>query len=109
MITGELKRQVDKIWDTLWTAGITSPVTVMEQITYLLFMKLLDDNQLVRESNANAFGTAVQDPVFKEGKCVIFEQPLIACDYERLRHEHHRSEKYGLILAETTSNRGAQW
>ena len=38
MITGELKRQVDKIWDTLWTAGITSPVTVMEQITYLLFM-----------------------------------------------------------------------
>ncbi len=43
MITGELKRQVDKIWDTLWTAGITSPVTVMEQITYLLFMKLLDD------------------------------------------------------------------
>ena len=30
MITGELKRQVDKIWDTLWTAGITSPVTVME-------------------------------------------------------------------------------
>ena len=57
----------------------------MEQITYLLFMKLLDDNQLVRESNANAFGTAVQDPVFKEGKCVISEQPLIACDYERLR------------------------
>ncbi len=43
MITGELKRQVDKIWDTLWTAGIISPVTVMEQITYLLFMKLLAD------------------------------------------------------------------
>jgi len=43
MITGELKRQVDKIWDTLWTAGITSPVTVMEQITYLLFMKPLAD------------------------------------------------------------------
>ena len=40
MITGELKRQVDKIWDTLWTAGITSPVTVMEQITYLLFSRI---------------------------------------------------------------------
>lgn len=34
----------------------------MEQITYLLLMKLLDDIQLARESNANAFGTAVQDP-----------------------------------------------
>ena len=85
MITGELKRQVDKIWDTLWTAGITSPVTVMEQITYLLFMKLLDDSQLARESNANAFGTAVQDPVFKGGVCVISEQPRIECEYDRLR------------------------
>lgn len=85
MITGELKRQVDKIWDTLWTAGITSPVTVMEQITYLLFMKLLDDSQLARESNANAFGTAVQDPVFKDGTCVISEQPRITCAYDRLR------------------------
>lgn len=85
MITGELKRQVDKIWDTLWTAGITSPVTVMEQITYLLFMKLLDDNQLARESNANAFGTAVQDPIFKDGICVISDQPRIECAYEKLR------------------------
>ena len=75
MITGELRRQVDKIWDTLWTAGITSPVTV----------KLLDDSQLARESNANAFGTAVQDPVFKDGVCVISEQPRIECEYDRLR------------------------
>lgn len=45
MITGELKNKVDNIWDTLWTGGITSPITVLEQITYLMFMKLLDDNQ----------------------------------------------------------------
>lgn len=47
MVTGELKK-TDSIWDTLWTAGITSPVTVLEQITYLMFMKLLDDNQWQR-------------------------------------------------------------
>lgn len=41
MITGELMNKVD----TIWTGGITSPITVLEQITYLLFMKLLDDNQ----------------------------------------------------------------
>ena len=46
MITGEMKNRVDSIWDTIWTGGITSPITVLEQITYLMFMKLLDDNQL---------------------------------------------------------------
>ena len=46
MITGELRYKVDSIWDTIWTGGITSPITVLEQITYLMFMKLLDDNQL---------------------------------------------------------------
>ena len=46
MITGEMKNKVDSIWDTIWTGGITSPITVLEQITYLMFMKLLDDNQL---------------------------------------------------------------
>ena len=53
MITGELRYKVDSIWDTIWTGGITSPITVLEQITYLLFMKLLDDNQL----NSNVDGS----------------------------------------------------
>lgn len=47
MITGELRSKVDSIWDTIWTGGITSPITVLEQVTYLMFMKLLDDNQLM--------------------------------------------------------------
>ena len=38
MITGEMKNKVDAIWDTIWTGGITSPITVLEQITYLMFM-----------------------------------------------------------------------
>ena len=53
MITGELWYKVDSIWDTIWTGGITSPITVLEQITYLMFMKLLDDNQL----NSNVDGS----------------------------------------------------
>ncbi len=53
MITGELRYKVDSIWDTIWTGGITSPITVLEQITYLMFMKLLDDNQL----NSNVDGS----------------------------------------------------
>jgi len=43
MITGELKSKVDKIWDTMWSGGISNPLSVIEQITYLLFIKRLDE------------------------------------------------------------------
>ena len=67
MITGEIKNQIDSIWDTFWTGGITNSITILEQMTYLFFMKMLDDAQKTKEANANAFGVAVKDPVFKEG------------------------------------------
>ena len=54
MVTGELRNKVDQIWQTIWTGGITSPITVLEQITCLMFMKLLDDNQLKVEAYARA-------------------------------------------------------
>lgn len=85
MITGSLKNKVDAIWDIIWTGGITSPITVLEQITYLLFMKLIDDNQLKREATANALGVKLENPVFKKGECVISEIPRIVCDYDKLR------------------------
>ena len=81
MITGELKNKVDAIWDTLWTSGITSPITVLEQITYLMFMKLLDDNQLKAEANAAVFGVTLKERVFEDGICVISETPHIETDY----------------------------
>ena len=43
MITGELKSQINAIWDAFWAGGIANPLEVMEQITYLLFIKRLDD------------------------------------------------------------------
>ena len=85
MITGEMKNKVDSIWDTMWTGGITSPITVLEQITYLLFMKLLDDNQLKAEANANVLGVPLKHKVFKDGICVISENPHIETDYTNLR------------------------
>ena len=85
MITGEMKNKVDSIWDTIWTGGITSPVTVLEQITYLMFMKLLDDNQLKAEANANVLGVELKNKVFKEGVCVISENPHVETEYKNLR------------------------
>ena len=57
MITGSLKAQVDKIWDSFWSGGISNPITVIEQFTYLLFMRQLDDRQIAAEKIATAFGS----------------------------------------------------
>ena len=56
MVTGETKNKVDRIWDSFWTGGITNPLTVIEQFTYLLFIKQLDDKQLTSEKEASILG-----------------------------------------------------
>ena len=61
------RSQIDAIWDTFWSSGITNPITVLEQMTYLFFMKMLDDSQLKREANAKVMGIKAKNLVFKEG------------------------------------------
>jgi len=95
MITGELRNKVDQIWQTIWTGGITSPITVLEQITYLMFMKLLDDNQLKAEANAAALGVKLKERVFKDGVCVISEEPHVEAPYADLRWSKFRNLEPG--------------
>ena len=64
MITGELKNKIDGMWDIFWSSGMTNPLTVIEQLTYLMFIKILDDNETRKESNAAIFGMEVEDPIF---------------------------------------------
>ena len=45
MITGSLKNQVDRVWDTFWSGGISNPMDMIEQFTYLLFIRQLDERQ----------------------------------------------------------------
>lgn len=52
MLTGELRNKVDRIWEVFWTGGITNPLEVIEQFTYLLFIKQLDDVETTKESEA---------------------------------------------------------
>lgn len=56
MITGELRNKIDKVWEIFWTGGITNPLSVIEQFTYLLFIKGLDDKQNDLELNAELLG-----------------------------------------------------
>lgn len=78
MITGELKNKIDGIWDIFWSSGLTNPLTVIEQITYLLFIKILDDNELRRESNAAALDVELVDP--------IFDNAHLNCRWNVFRH-----------------------
>ena len=48
MITGELRSKVDRIWGTMWVGGIANPLSVIEQLTYLLFIRRLDEIQTLR-------------------------------------------------------------
>jgi len=49
MITGEIKNKIDKIWTDIWAGGITNPLTVIEQLTYLMFIRSLDEKELENE------------------------------------------------------------
>jgi type I restriction enzyme M protein len=64
MITGELKSKVDSIWDTMWSGGISNPLSVIEQLTYLLFIKRLDELHTLKEAKAGRTGIPIEDPVF---------------------------------------------
>ena len=66
MITGELKSQIDKIWNDFWTGGISNPLTVIEQFTYLIFLKQLDDKQLLIEKEINLLGGTTKKHIYTQ-------------------------------------------
>ena len=59
MITGELRNKVDRIWEVFWTGGITNPLEVIEQFTYLLFIKQLDEVETRKEKEAHFFSSVL--------------------------------------------------
>ncbi|MGF3113382.1 type I restriction-modification system subunit M N-terminal domain-containing protein [Facklamia sp. P9177] len=80
MLTGELKNKVDRIWETFWTGGVTNPLTVIEQFTYLIFIKTLDDKQLQSEAEANILG--LEPKIIFKGNSKKYKNSF---DYEDLR------------------------
>ena len=67
MLTGEIRNQVDKIWDAFWSGGVSNPLSVIEQITYLLFIKRLDELQTLEENKAETLGIPIERRIFPEG------------------------------------------
>lgn len=68
MIAGELKSQIDRVWEAFWTGGLSNPLTVIEQMTYLLFIRRLDELQTQKEQKANLLKQEIEDPLFLPGE-----------------------------------------
>lgn len=65
MITGTIKNKIDKIWKDIWASGLTQPITVIEQITYLMFIRSLDQKDIDAEALENLTGQK-QNKIFPE-------------------------------------------
>ncbi|MEV0807333.1 class I SAM-dependent DNA methyltransferase [Micromonospora sp. NPDC050200] len=92
MITGELKSKIDRVWDAFWSGGISNPLEVIEQITYLLFIKRLDDLHILEEEKASRTGKPMERRIFPE-----------ACDdqgrkYDELRWSHFKDAAPGAMF-----------
>ncbi len=68
MITGDIRNRIDQVWNAFWAGGIANPIEVIEQITYLLFIRRLDDLETLEENKANRLKRAMERRVFPEGK-----------------------------------------
>ena len=68
MITGELRSKIDALWNTFWTGGISNPMEVIEQITYLLFLRRLDDLHTLEENKSARLKKPMARRIFPEGK-----------------------------------------
>jgi len=68
MITGAIKTQIDQIWNAFWSGGISNPLEVIEQITYLLFLRRLDDLHTLEENKAARLKEPMARRVFPAGK-----------------------------------------
>ncbi len=60
MITGELKNKIDSLWEIFWTGGLTNPLDVIEQMTYLMFIHDLDDTDNIHAKESAMLGLPFQ-------------------------------------------------
>lgn len=64
MLTGQQRNDIDRIWKEFWQNGMTDPLSIIKQITYLLFIRSLDRQQELKEKQANKLGVKINDPIY---------------------------------------------
>ena len=71
MITGELKNRIDSLWEIFWTGGLTNPLDVIEQMTYLMFIHDLDDTDNLRAKESAMLGLPHKS-IFADEVTILF-------------------------------------
>jgi len=66
MLTGKIRNQIDQVWEMFWTGGVANPISVIEQISYLLFIRRLDELQRTAERRSQATGLPLNNPTFAD-------------------------------------------
>lgn len=95
MITGTLKSQIDQIWQTFWEGGVTNTITVVEQLTYLIFIKNLDEIETRNERMAKRLKTEFT-PIFNENQQNFRWKNLKEMNVQE-RHEIFSNTKDGVF------------
>jgi len=85
MLTGDLRTRIDAVWDSFWSGGISNPLEVIEQLTYLLFIKALDERQTLAENKANRTGQPIDVVIFPKGEQFLPEGLIKSRPYSDLR------------------------
>ncbi|MGY1888938.1 type I restriction-modification system subunit M [Pseudomonas sp. SDT291_1_S447] len=85
VITGELKSKIDAIWNAFWSGGISNPMEVMEQLTYLLFLRRLDELHTLEENKSNRLKQPMERRIFPEGL------DARGCNYNDYRWSHFKN------------------
>ncbi len=85
MLAGEIRNQIDQIWNAFWSGGVSNPLSVIEQITYLLFIKRLDDLHTLEENKAANLKVKMERHIFPAG------QDEQGRPYDDLRWSHFKN------------------
>jgi len=88
MLTSEIRSQIDQIWNAFWSGGISNPLEVIEQITYLLFIKRLDELQTLEELKATRLKSPIERRFFPEGENDHPRSPRPYADFRWSRFKH---------------------
>ena len=67
MLTGAIRTQIDQIWNAFWSGGVSNPLSVIEQLTFMLFIKRLDELHTREESKAETLGIEIERRIYPEG------------------------------------------
>src|SRR4051812_13962647 len=96
MLTGEIRSQIDRIWDAFWSGGISNPLEVIEQITYLLFLKRLDELETGADLAVSRDKKATPKRFFPGGKDAKKKRPYADYRWKNFKNFEPR-EMYAVI------------